>query len=265
MSTIRLLPTSRLKAFSDGVYAIVIILLVLDLKVPESSNDLGGALLRSWPAFLAYLVSFRVHRQLVARAHQIDRCAGDRGRGVQHDELVVAAPGHIPAIQLRPDVPLSRRTGAAAGGRFVRRERDAGDSGKRRPGQLRSPQERAVQREGSRDAGRNCPVALDVQRTDGSIGSGGGAAAAERGRGVLPLALGADADAPAAHLDARRPTAGRYRRKRCLGPGVRVTAIAAVSGPGWAGRWTRHHRRGRDILSPQRPKCHVQTHLNKLS
>ncbi|BBX54776.1 membrane protein [Mycobacterium shottsii] len=58
MSTIRLLPTSRLKAFSDGVYAIVITLLVLDLKVPESSNDLGGALLRSWPAFLAYLVSF---------------------------------------------------------------------------------------------------------------------------------------------------------------------------------------------------------------
>jgi len=54
--------TGRVEAFSDGVFAIAVTLLVLDLKVPKP-GDLGGesllsALARQWPAFLAYLTSF---------------------------------------------------------------------------------------------------------------------------------------------------------------------------------------------------------------
>lgn len=50
-------PIARLDAFSDGVFAIAITLLVLELAVPESPQLLT-ALAQEWPRFLAYLVSF---------------------------------------------------------------------------------------------------------------------------------------------------------------------------------------------------------------
>lgn len=53
--------TSRLEAFSDGVFAIAMTLLVLDLKVPPAVADgppLWQALLRQWPAYLAFVTSF---------------------------------------------------------------------------------------------------------------------------------------------------------------------------------------------------------------
>lgn len=54
----RLFPSTRLEAFSDGVLAIVITLLVLELHVPESPDRLFEDLVAEWPSFLAYLVSF---------------------------------------------------------------------------------------------------------------------------------------------------------------------------------------------------------------
>ena len=53
-----LLPKSRLDAFTDGVLAIVITLLVLELDVPEESTDLLAALGEQWASYLAYIVSF---------------------------------------------------------------------------------------------------------------------------------------------------------------------------------------------------------------
>ena len=50
--------TGRVEAFSDGVFAIAITLLVLDLKVPEDHQSLATALLAMWPVYAAYLVSF---------------------------------------------------------------------------------------------------------------------------------------------------------------------------------------------------------------
>ena len=48
-----------MEAFSDGVFAIAITLLVLELAVPSGSeDDLLGAVLDQWPSYLAYLVSF---------------------------------------------------------------------------------------------------------------------------------------------------------------------------------------------------------------
>jgi uncharacterized membrane protein len=49
---------SRLEAFSDGVFAIAITLLILEVRVPAGTRDLGGALLHIWPSYLAYVTSF---------------------------------------------------------------------------------------------------------------------------------------------------------------------------------------------------------------
>ena len=55
--------TGRVEAFSDGVFAIAITLLVLDLKVPHintlsANSGLFTALLKQWPAYLAFFISF---------------------------------------------------------------------------------------------------------------------------------------------------------------------------------------------------------------
>lgn len=47
---------SRLEAFSDGVLAIIITIMVLELRVPEG-HQLSD-LLRDWPKLLAYVISF---------------------------------------------------------------------------------------------------------------------------------------------------------------------------------------------------------------
>ena len=48
---------SRLEAFSDGVIAIIITIMVLELKVPHGA-DVGGAARRCCPVFLSYVLSF---------------------------------------------------------------------------------------------------------------------------------------------------------------------------------------------------------------
>jgi uncharacterized membrane protein len=53
--------TQRFEALSDGVFAIAITLLVLDLAVPStphSSHHLLNAIADEWPGYLGYLVSF---------------------------------------------------------------------------------------------------------------------------------------------------------------------------------------------------------------
>jgi uncharacterized membrane protein len=50
--------TGRIEAFSDGVFAIAITLLVLTLEVPEVHGGLWRALRREWPQFAGYLTSF---------------------------------------------------------------------------------------------------------------------------------------------------------------------------------------------------------------
>jgi uncharacterized membrane protein len=55
----------RLLFFSDAVMAIAITLLVIDLRVPKMARDLSGtglgpALLRLWPNYLGYILSFYV-------------------------------------------------------------------------------------------------------------------------------------------------------------------------------------------------------------
>lgn len=50
------LSPGRLEAFSDGVFAIIITIMVLDLKLPVQNGPAG--LINLWPVFLSYLVSY---------------------------------------------------------------------------------------------------------------------------------------------------------------------------------------------------------------
>jgi uncharacterized membrane protein len=49
-------PTNRLEAFADGVFAIAATLLVLEIQLP--SDDVGQGLLDLWPSYFAYALSF---------------------------------------------------------------------------------------------------------------------------------------------------------------------------------------------------------------
>jgi uncharacterized membrane protein len=55
--------TERIEAFSDGVFAIAITLLILEIKIPHPSAQPGPfqlvvALLELWPSYFAYVLSF---------------------------------------------------------------------------------------------------------------------------------------------------------------------------------------------------------------
>jgi uncharacterized membrane protein len=78
---VRRVSPQRLEAFSDGVLAIAITLLVLDLRLPEGDErPISELLLEQWPAYLAFGVSFAVigimwvnHHALFRRVRQVDR------------------------------------------------------------------------------------------------------------------------------------------------------------------------------------------------
>lgn len=77
--------TGRLEAFSDGVFAVAITLLVLDLKVPpagEGTKRLGPALLDQWPAYLAYAGSFLSILIMWVNHHQMFRHIGRVDHGL---------------------------------------------------------------------------------------------------------------------------------------------------------------------------------------
>ncbi len=78
-----LMSSGRLEAFSDGVFAIVISLLILNIRVPSASSTAGSGLLSAivnqWPAWVSFVVSFLLvgmgwinHHQLFRQIRQID-------------------------------------------------------------------------------------------------------------------------------------------------------------------------------------------------
>jgi uncharacterized membrane protein len=89
--------TSRLEAFSDGVFAIAGTLLVLELRVPADTTELSTALVRLWPAYAAYLVSFLTigiiwvnHHTLLEHCKRVDR------RFLYLNLLLLIAVGIVP-------------------------------------------------------------------------------------------------------------------------------------------------------------------------
>lgn len=76
--------TARVEAFSDGVFAIAITLLILEIRVPAlkaavADGPLFAALAGLWPSFLAFFLSFFVilvmwvnHHEFMRLVHQVD-------------------------------------------------------------------------------------------------------------------------------------------------------------------------------------------------
>ena len=72
--------TGRVEAFSDGVFAIAITLLVLEIHIePDAFDDLWGAVVAEWPSYLAYITSFLTvggvwlaHHRLFSHLRYID-------------------------------------------------------------------------------------------------------------------------------------------------------------------------------------------------
>jgi uncharacterized membrane protein len=87
--------TERVNAFSDGVFAIIITIMILELKKPE--NATFHALLQLWPTWISYAVSYLFiaivwinHHYLLKHATQVSL------------KLMWANFGHLFSISLIP-------------------------------------------------------------------------------------------------------------------------------------------------------------------
>jgi len=81
--------TTRLEAFSDGVFAIAITLLVLEIRLPpEADIEHGGGLARTllglWPSYAGYAVSFVTVGIMWANHHEVIKLMS----GVDHGLIV---------------------------------------------------------------------------------------------------------------------------------------------------------------------------------
>jgi uncharacterized membrane protein len=82
--------TVRLDALSDGVIAVAITLLVLDLKVPHVGDEsLWSALVAQWPSYSAYVTSFLVIGILWVNHHSIFRQIRYATRGLMLTNLTL--------------------------------------------------------------------------------------------------------------------------------------------------------------------------------
>jgi uncharacterized membrane protein len=64
---------TRVEAFSDGVFAIAITLLILEIRVPHGGHDLWAGLLALWPSYVAFLMSFAVILIMWVNHHELLR------------------------------------------------------------------------------------------------------------------------------------------------------------------------------------------------
>jgi len=116
--------TNRLEAFSDGVFAIAITLLVLELKVPGKSASLGPQLIAQWPSYVAYLTSFATigimwlnHHRLFTLIHRTDHRLLVLNGLLLLGVSVVPYPTNLVASYL--GTPGERLATAIYGGTFV--------------------------------------------------------------------------------------------------------------------------------------------------
>jgi len=107
--SVRLTESTRVEAFSDAVMAIVITILVLELRVPpHEPGQLLAALLSMWGPVLAFLISFlRVsviwlnHHGLFVRIRRVDRTLLWLNLGILLACTIVPLPTALLADALR--------------------------------------------------------------------------------------------------------------------------------------------------------------------
>jgi uncharacterized membrane protein len=114
----RLSDTSRVETFSDGVFAIVITLLVLDLRPPAvPPGQLLAALLEQWPTYLAFVTSFLYvgvvwlnHHAAFDRIRRIDRGLHWANLGILFTTTLLPFPTAVISKAIRSDNPADART-----------------------------------------------------------------------------------------------------------------------------------------------------------
>jgi uncharacterized membrane protein len=107
--SVRLTESTRVEAFSDGVMAIVITILVLELRVPpHEPGRLLAALAGMWAAVVAFLISFlRVsviwlnHHGLFVRIRRVDRVILWLNLGILLNCTIIPLPTALLADALR--------------------------------------------------------------------------------------------------------------------------------------------------------------------
>ena len=119
---------TRVEAFSDGVFAIVVTLLVLELKVPAlrhfaSPADLAHQLVELMPKFLSWLISFIIvckfwlnHNHILTLARHADEVVSHSPptRRPEARRRYLLARARRQAREPRPLVALSRSRSAPA-------------------------------------------------------------------------------------------------------------------------------------------------------
>src|ERR1700757_504321 len=122
--------TGRLEAFSDGVFAVAITLLVFELKVPPippggaTFAALGKALLQLWPSYFALVTSFFTilimwmhHHAILRNVHRIDSRLQFSNGCLLLLITFVPYPTSVLAAYLQP--PAAKMAAAFYAGTFV--------------------------------------------------------------------------------------------------------------------------------------------------
>ena len=107
--SVRLTESTRVESFSDAVMAIVITILVLELRVPpHEPGRLPEALVDMWPSLAAVLISFlRVaviwlnHHALCMRIRRVDRTLIWLNLGILLNGMIIPLPTMVLADALR--------------------------------------------------------------------------------------------------------------------------------------------------------------------
>jgi len=86
--------TGRIEAFSDGVFAIAITLLVLEFRIPAAdtnAEDLSRSILALWPSYFAYALSFTMIGIYWANHHYLFKLIARTDHGLNLINLLLLA------------------------------------------------------------------------------------------------------------------------------------------------------------------------------
>ena len=105
----------RILALSDGVFAIAITLLILEITLPATTGDTGltRALLQLWPRYLAYVLSFVVIARFWVTHHLAFRLIGRYDAVLGVAQPAVAHVRGVPAVSYRCSGRAQRNAPAA--------------------------------------------------------------------------------------------------------------------------------------------------------